>query len=64
MTDEWARWFLILGTAFGVALALFLPPLSGIDETAHYLRVDTIAQGWILAPRSPRVPGRLPDRWV
>lgn len=56
MTDDWARWFLILGSAFGLALALFLPPLSGIDETAHYLRVDTIAHGWIVAPPAHKTP--------
>lgn len=52
----WTKWFLILGSVSGLALVLTIGPLSGVDESSHVARLDTIVQGTYIAPPSGENP--------
>lgn len=46
----WDGWFLVVASIIGLALLLILPPFAAPDETTHYARVSTMANGWLVPP--------------
>lgn len=53
---NWARWFVLIASLFGVAFVFLLPPAATADENNHLLRVSTMADGWIIPPLTKSHP--------
>jgi hypothetical protein len=44
--------FIVFSLAFGSAISVFVPPLRGPDEIAHFLRIYSYTRGGFLEPIS------------